>query len=148
VPHHLIDLVQPQRDLRHRALVRSGGKASTELQAQGRGALFVGGTPLYLMAFFKGLMQGPAADPALRAELEAREAQNQAACTPNCRRPIPTRRRASTATTCVASCAPSRCCASPARRSAQQNHFDRDEWQRPCRIVAMRARPRRPCTSA
>jgi hypothetical protein len=37
-------------------------------------ALFVGGTPLYLMAFFKGMMQGPGRDDALRARLEAREA--------------------------------------------------------------------------
>jgi tRNA dimethylallyltransferase len=44
------------------------------VRQRGRVPLFVGGTPLYLMAFFKGLLAGPAADPDLRRELQAREA--------------------------------------------------------------------------
>ena len=138
VKHHLIDLVQPSETFDTARWCEAAAQALTELQAQGRGALFVGGTPLYLMAFFKGLMQGPAADPALRAELEAKEAQEPGRLHAELQKVDPD--------------AASRIHRHDLRRlvrahevlrltgemiSAQQNHFDRDEWQRPCRIVAM-----------
>src|SRR4029079_13700016 len=41
------------------------------IEARGRRALIVGGTPLYLKALLRGLFEGPPGDPALRARLEA-----------------------------------------------------------------------------
>lgn len=138
VKHHLIDLVPPKETFDTARWCEAAAQALTELQARGRGALFVGGTPLYLMAFFKGLMQGPAADPALRAELEAKEAQEPGRLHAELQKVDPD--------------AASRIHRHDLRRlvrahevlrltgekiSAQQNHFDRDEWLRPCRIVAM-----------
>ncbi len=70
VPHHLIDVLEPWEaanvaDYRARAL-----RVVAEVEARGGRALFVGGTPLYLKALLRGLFEGPAADPALRAALE------------------------------------------------------------------------------
>ncbi|MEO0481700.1 MAG: tRNA (adenosine(37)-N6)-dimethylallyltransferase MiaA [Planctomycetota bacterium] len=73
VPHHLVDVVEPSEDFDTArfcaladALVRDAVQSDKRL-------LFVGGTPLYLMAFFKGMLEGQPADEALRAELEKQE---------------------------------------------------------------------------
>src|SRR5689334_8622126 len=71
VPHHLIDMLDPWEsasvaEYRAWALARAA-----EVEARGRRALFVGGTALYLKALLRGLFEGPGADPALRAALEA-----------------------------------------------------------------------------
>jgi len=142
VPHHLIDLVEPHETFDTARWCEAAARTLQDLQQRGRGALFVGGTPLYLMAFFKGMMQGPGRDDALRARLEAREEQ-----TPGClheellqRDPV----------------AASRIHRRDKRRlvralevleltgvpiSEQQEHFDRADWARPCRIVVVH-RPR------
>lgn len=73
VPHHLVNIVDPNETFDTARWCRLADEKLTELRATGRQALFVGGTPLYLMAFFKGLMDGPEAQPELRAALEARE---------------------------------------------------------------------------
>lgn len=73
VPHHLIDLVEPW-DSFDVARYRAAALAAVDaLEAGGKRALFVGGTPLYYMALTRGLFAGPSADPGLRAELLARE---------------------------------------------------------------------------
>lgn len=77
VPHHLIDLVEPSASFDTSRWCDAAASAVEEVRARGRVPLFVGGTPLYLMAFFKGLLEGPAADHALRAQLSAREASDQ-----------------------------------------------------------------------
>lgn len=73
VPHHLIDVVDPHETFDTARWCQMADQKLKELHDLGRRALFVGGTPLYLMAFFKGMMQGPQAQPELRAALEARE---------------------------------------------------------------------------
>jgi tRNA dimethylallyltransferase len=70
-PHHLIDIRDPAEpysaaDFRHDALL-----AMAEITARGRIPLLVGGTFLYFRALQVGLSDMPAADPALRARLEA-----------------------------------------------------------------------------
>ncbi len=70
VAHHLIDVLEPWEsasvaDYRGWALA-----ALEEVEGRGRRTLFVGGTALYLKAALRGLFRGPAADPALRLELE------------------------------------------------------------------------------
>lgn len=73
VPHHLVNIVDPNDTFDTARWCRLAAEKLSELRTAGRQALFVGGTPLYLMAFFKGLMDGPEAQPELRAALEARE---------------------------------------------------------------------------
>lgn len=73
VPHHLVDVVEPSETFDTARWCKLAQERLDELRAAGRKALFVGGTPLYLMAFFKGLMEGPEANPELRSRLEARE---------------------------------------------------------------------------
>jgi len=74
VPHHLIDLVEPHEAFDTARWCAAAEQALAELAARGKRALFVGGTPLYLMAFFKGMLESPPSDPALRDALAAREA--------------------------------------------------------------------------
>lgn len=74
VPHHLVDLVDPDRTFDTATWCRLADDLLERARAAGRRLLFVGGTPLYLMAFFKGMLEGPSADDALRAEFERREA--------------------------------------------------------------------------
>ncbi|WP_422929777.1 tRNA (adenosine(37)-N6)-dimethylallyltransferase MiaA [Singulisphaera sp. PoT] len=71
VPHHLIDVLDPWQsasvaDYRGWAL-----QTAAEIEGRGKRILFVGGTALYLKALLRGLFEGPAADTALRQELEA-----------------------------------------------------------------------------
>ncbi|MEC9047824.1 MAG: tRNA (adenosine(37)-N6)-dimethylallyltransferase MiaA, partial [Planctomycetota bacterium] len=73
VPHHLIDVVDASETFDTARWCKLAQARLDELRAAGRKALFVGGTPLYLMAFFKGMMEGPEADLELRSRLEARE---------------------------------------------------------------------------
>lgn len=142
VPHHLIDLVEPHETFDTARWCEAAAGALQELQQRGRGALFVGGTPLYLMAFFKGMMQGPSRDDALRARLEAQEEQAPGSLHEELSRRDPV--------------AASRIHRRDQRRlvralevleltgkpiSEQQDHFDRADWARPCRIVVVH-RPR------
>jgi tRNA dimethylallyltransferase len=75
VPHHCLDLVDPDEaftaaDFRRAALAALGGIA-----ARGGLALLVGGTGLYVRAIARGLpLDAGSADAALRAELEDRHA--------------------------------------------------------------------------
>jgi len=71
-PHRLIDIREPVEsysaaDFRDDALA-----AMAEITARGRIPLLVGGTMLYFKTLLAGLADMPGADPALRAELEAR----------------------------------------------------------------------------
>jgi tRNA dimethylallyltransferase len=75
VRHHLLDLVPPSASFDTSRWCAAAAAAVADVRARGRTPLFVGGTPLYLMAFFKGLLEGPAADPVLREDLSAREAR-------------------------------------------------------------------------
>jgi len=76
VPHHLIDVLDPW-DSASVAEYRAWASAKVrEVEARGRRALFVGGTPLYLKALLRGLFDGPSADPAIRRDLEAEAARS------------------------------------------------------------------------
>jgi tRNA dimethylallyltransferase len=73
VRHWLVDLVEPDESFDTARWCAAASSLLDEARRDGRRLMFVGGTPLYLMAFFKGLMPGPAADPELRTRLEERE---------------------------------------------------------------------------
>lgn len=75
VPHHLLDVAEPDEDFdcaRYRALASA---AIEEIHGRGRRVLVVGGTGLYVKVLRQGLFPGPARDQALRARLKAEEEQ-------------------------------------------------------------------------
>ncbi len=75
IPHHAIDLVEPDDPMsagRYAAVAR---RAAVEIHARGGRAILCGGTGLYARAFARGLIGGVASDALLRARLEARSTE-------------------------------------------------------------------------
>ncbi len=72
VAHHLLDVVPPDDEMTAARFVALADAAIAEVAARGRAVIVCGGTGLYVRALLLGLFVGPAADAALRAELEAR----------------------------------------------------------------------------
>ncbi len=70
-PHHLLDVVNPWEKFSAARWAELAEAALGEIRGRGRVAIVSGGTVLYLKALLYGLFDGPAADPALRAGLEA-----------------------------------------------------------------------------
>ena len=70
-PHHLIDIRDPRDPYSAAAFVTDARRLIGEIAARGRLPLLVGGTMLYFKALFDGIDVMPAADPAVRAMLEA-----------------------------------------------------------------------------
>ena len=75
VPHHLIDIIDPGDRYSAARFVADASTAIVAIRGRGALPLLVGGTMLYFKALFDGLDAMPPADPALRAELEARAAR-------------------------------------------------------------------------
>jgi tRNA dimethylallyltransferase len=71
VPHHLIDVCDLNEPFDAAKFVQLANRAVIEIQARNRIPIFCGGTGLYFKAFLDGIGGAPAADPKLRAELEA-----------------------------------------------------------------------------
>jgi len=142
VPHHLIDLVEPHELFDTARWCAAAAAAVVEVRAAGRRPLFVGGTPLYLMAFFKGLMPGPAADPALRARLLQRERDHPGTLHADLQRRDPeaaARIHRRDEKRLVRALEVLELTGRPI--SDQQSQFGAAGWARPCRIVAI-DRPR------
>lgn len=80
VPHHLIDVVDPDEEYSIDCYLRAAHDKIAEIKGRGREVLFVGGTPLYLKALLRGLTSGPPADWEMREQIEAEVAEigNQA----------------------------------------------------------------------
>jgi tRNA dimethylallyltransferase len=76
VPHHLIDIRDPSQAYSAAEFVRDATQLVRDIRSRGKLPLLVGGTMLYLKALFDGLDAMPAADPLVRAALEA-QAQTQ-----------------------------------------------------------------------
>jgi tRNA dimethylallyltransferase len=75
-PHHLIDIVDPT-DAYSAAQFRADTlRLTAEIHERGRLPLLVGGTMLYYKALTQGLNDLPAADPDLRATLDADAARD------------------------------------------------------------------------
>ena len=70
VPHHLIDVVDPDQDFSAADYGRMGRQAIAGIHARGRAPIVAGGTGLYLRALLHGLFEGPARDEPLRRRLE------------------------------------------------------------------------------
>lgn len=74
-PHHLIDLLPPTEAYSAGRFRADATRVMRDIVARGRTPLLVGGTMLYFRALIDGLDELPPADPALRAELDARAAR-------------------------------------------------------------------------
>ena len=74
VPHHLIDILEPTETYSAARFAADARRLITEIRARGRLPLLVGGTMLYFKALRDGLDTLPAADAAVRAQIEAEAA--------------------------------------------------------------------------
>lgn len=71
VPHHLIDVAEPDEQYNAGRFAEDASRAAAEIQARGRVVFLAGGTGLYIRAFLEGLLGEAAGDPSIRARLEA-----------------------------------------------------------------------------
>jgi tRNA dimethylallyltransferase len=74
VPHHLIDILAPTARYSAAQFARDADRLITEIRGRGKLPLLVGGTMLYFKALTHGLNDLPAANPAVRAAIDARAA--------------------------------------------------------------------------
>jgi tRNA dimethylallyltransferase len=70
VPHHLLDIADPDTQFTAADFVREALKAAGLIFGRSRIPIVVGGTGLYFKAFLEGLFPGPGRSVALRDELE------------------------------------------------------------------------------
>ena len=73
IPHHLIDILDPDQIFTAGEYARMARAALVEISRRGRLPVVAGGTGFYLRALFEGLFRGPARDAAVRERLAARE---------------------------------------------------------------------------
>jgi tRNA dimethylallyltransferase len=71
VPHHLIDIVDPDDTYDAARFARDARAAIDAIRARGRLPVVVGGTGFYIRALLRGLDPAAPADPEFRAELTA-----------------------------------------------------------------------------
>ncbi len=71
VPHHLIDIREPDAPYSAALFAADAQRVCAGIATRGKFALLVGGTMLYFKALAGGLDAMPAADAAIRAEIEA-----------------------------------------------------------------------------
>lgn len=76
VRHHLVSVVDPSETFTARRYQELADAAIADIAARGKRVVVVGGTGLYLRVLLHGVVPVPAADPAVRARLEA-EAREQ-----------------------------------------------------------------------
>ncbi|AQR64361.1 tRNA (adenosine(37)-N6)-dimethylallyltransferase MiaA [Aquaspirillum sp. LM1] len=75
VPHHLIDIIDPLHAYSAAQFAHDARQLMADITARGRVPLLAGGTMLYFKALQDGLSDLPAADPAVRAELDQQAAE-------------------------------------------------------------------------
>jgi len=80
VPHHLIDIADPDQEFSASDFRREAAKAIADIAGRGKRAFIVGGTGLYIRALLQGLVDSPSGVGEVRLELEeeARQHGNEA----------------------------------------------------------------------
>lgn len=76
VPHHLIDVVEPNEPYSLARYVEEAERAVRDIAARGKPVLAVGGTMLYVRGLTAGVFEGPGADPEFRRGLRERAARD------------------------------------------------------------------------
>ena len=71
IPHHLIDIAEPEEKYDVARFLRDAETAVTGVKDKGRLPILAGGTPMYLKAFLFGIFEGPSADQQFREKLRA-----------------------------------------------------------------------------
>ncbi|MGH7924992.1 MAG: tRNA (adenosine(37)-N6)-dimethylallyltransferase MiaA [Candidatus Binatus sp.] len=79
VPHHLIDVRDPDETLDVAEFAQLARGAIEEIAARGRKPLVVGGSGLYLRVIRGGIFRGPVASPEIRSRLAKAAAENSVA---------------------------------------------------------------------
>lgn len=75
VPHHLIDIAEPDEDYTAADFMRDADTAIKDIHKRGKRVFVAGGTGLYIRALLHGIIEGPAGDKALREALIAEAAE-------------------------------------------------------------------------
>ena len=75
IPHHLIDIINPDELFTAGEYARLARLALSEISARGKLPILAGGTGFYLRALLDGLFEGPSRDQPLRDRLATREAR-------------------------------------------------------------------------
>ena len=75
VPHHLIDILNPDELFTAGEYARRARAAVQDIARRGKLPILAGGTGFYLRALLDGLFAGPSRDPSLRDRLSRREAR-------------------------------------------------------------------------
>ena len=76
VPHHLIDIVEPDQEFNAAVFREKALQAIQEIHGKEKNVIVCGGSGLYLKALLQGIFVGPGRDEELRTRLE-REAQDK-----------------------------------------------------------------------
>jgi len=71
IPHHCVDLVEPEVDYTAADYARDAMAAIEAIHARGRLPILVGGTGFYYRALSRGLFPGPGRDDRVRGRLDA-----------------------------------------------------------------------------
>jgi tRNA dimethylallyltransferase len=79
LPHHLIDIRNPDEQFNAGEFVRLAGEACLAAWARGSLPVVSGGTGFYLKSLVSGLPEAPPSDPAIRAALKEELARRSAA---------------------------------------------------------------------
>ena len=74
VPHHLINILDPLQSYSAAEFVQDTQRLVADIRSRGAIPLLVGGTMLYFKALLDGIDDMPAADPEVRAKLDAQAA--------------------------------------------------------------------------
>ena len=69
VPYHLVDTLDPRATFDAGSFVKEAKKIVPGIQARGKVPIMAGGTGMYVQAFWNGMDELPAADPAMREQL-------------------------------------------------------------------------------
>jgi len=72
IPHHLIDLVNPDEYFSAADYSTKAREAIKNILGRGKEPIVVGGAGLYLRALFKGIFKGPGKDEEVRSKLKER----------------------------------------------------------------------------
>ncbi len=76
VRHHLVDLLDPWEEFSLAQYLSAADDAVRQIHLRGLVALFVGGTPLYLISLLRGASSGPPPDLEFRTRLEQEAARD------------------------------------------------------------------------